>query len=154
MQITNRVCMLSEFCVSWLAVMFFHAHFKQVITWFLLQFGVIRTCKFFENYILHLPYRLRCNFVVLENFTCAYPHQITLEIMLLPNYTEYLFISVPLWPYRYPFMFLCDAARSFPPNLPVKNFVASTACSIFIIIFSGWTVKYRFSLNGSFNKCI
>ena len=42
-------------------------------------------------------------------------------------------------------MFRCEAARSFTP-LPLRNFVANTACSILINIDSGWTVKYIFSL--------
>ena len=42
-------------------------------------------------------------------------------------------------------MFLCDAARSFPPCC-LKNFVAKTACSTLIIIDSGSAVKYFFSL--------
>ena len=38
--------------------MFFHVHYEQAITWFLLQFGVIGNCKLFKDHKLHLPYRL------------------------------------------------------------------------------------------------
>ena len=60
---------------------------KQVITCVLLQFGVISTCKFFKDYKLHLPYWL-VQFVVFEKLTCAYKHQIALEVMLLPILIE------------------------------------------------------------------
>ena len=37
-----------KICLSWLSAMFFDVNFKQVLTWFLLQFGVESTCKFFQ----------------------------------------------------------------------------------------------------------
>ena len=51
---------LSKCRLSELYVMFFHVNYWQVITWFPLQFGVLSTCKFFQDYKLHLP--LRCNY--------------------------------------------------------------------------------------------
>lgn len=48
--------------------------------WFLFQCGVQSTCKFFKDYLLYLLNGL-VNFFVFEKFSCAYLHQITLEIV-------------------------------------------------------------------------
>ena len=56
-QITNSAY-LSKFCLSWLVVMFLHLHYKQLIKWFLLQFGAISNWNFFKDYKLHSPYGL------------------------------------------------------------------------------------------------
>ena len=58
-----------------------------VIKWFLLQFGVISTCKFSKTTNCTCPMSL-CNFVVFEKLTYAYWHQIALEMMLLPILTN------------------------------------------------------------------
>ena len=58
--------------------MFFHVHYEQAITWFLLQFGVIGNCKIFKDHKLHLPYRL---------VQFCYLWKIYLWL-LTPNYTQ------------------------------------------------------------------
>ena len=58
-----------------------------VIKWFLLQFGVISTCKFSKTTNCTCPMSL-CNFIVFEKLTYAYWHQIALEMMLLPILTN------------------------------------------------------------------
>ena len=59
-------CNTNEDCiVCRVSVMFFHAHHYQVITCFILQFGVIGTCTFFKDYKLQLLYGL-------VQFCCLY----------------------------------------------------------------------------------
>ena len=49
-QITNSAY-LSKFCLSWLEVMFLCLHYKQLIKWFLLQFGAnLSNWNFFKDY--------------------------------------------------------------------------------------------------------
>ena len=86
MQITVRVHMLSKFPSSWLSDVF-SCMLLTVIKWFLLQFGVISTCKFSKTTNCTCPMSL-CNFVVFEKLTYAYWHQIALEMMLLPILTN------------------------------------------------------------------
>ena len=86
MQITVRVHMLSKFPSSWLSDVF-SCMLLTVIKWFLLQFGVISTCKFSKTTNCTCPTSL-CNFVVFEKLTYAYWHQIALEMMLLPILTN------------------------------------------------------------------
>ena len=43
------VRMVSKFRLSCLSVMFFHLNYYQVRTWFLLQFGMVGTGKFFKG---------------------------------------------------------------------------------------------------------
>ena len=57
-QITNSAGTLSKFCLSWLLVMFLRLHYKQLIKWFLLQFGARSTWNFFKDCKLHSPYGL------------------------------------------------------------------------------------------------
>ena len=54
MQITNST--LSKFSLSRLSVMFFSCSLLTSDKWFLLQCGVISTCKYFKDFKLHLYY--------------------------------------------------------------------------------------------------
>ena len=64
---------------------FFHVNYQLVTTWFLVQFGVINTCKFSKTTNCTCPTG-SCNFVVFENLPVRMTPNLR-EIMLLPLLT-------------------------------------------------------------------
>ena len=82
-QITNNAHTFKIFSVLLFCDVFSCKLLTQVITQFLLQFGIISICKFFKVYKVLLTYGLVQLFFVFEKF--AYHHQIALKIMLLPR---------------------------------------------------------------------
>ena len=66
----KKVGMLSKFCLSWLSVMFFHVHYKQAMTCFLLKLGEISTFSKSANCIRPKGF---CNFVVFAKiYSCLF----------------------------------------------------------------------------------